>query len=114
MNQKENDNLHLAINEYKHVCISINLYSEFLNNEVWPEIEPFTEKQTLMTGLYARIRGSNIWVSKLAYYQNRADGPQHIRVSNNEIVSVKKSGEGWSPLFILEEFDKFHELRAFW
>ena len=121
MNQKESDNLLLAIDKYKNVCISIGLFTEFLRNEPWfGLLEPVTDKEVLMSGLYGRVGNTKIWVSKIANNPElkapAADEPYCIRVSNCENVTTRKNNkaEGWSPLLKLENFDRLNKLRAFW
>lgn len=130
MNDKQKENLILALNSYKNVCISIGLFTEFLTLDaddfLNAAIDPISEKDTLMTGLYAIFNNkncsiSNIYVSRLAYNTNvnepAIDKDYHIRVSNNDIVTAdfkNINAEGWSQLIKLEDFDRINNLRSFW
>jgi hypothetical protein len=117
MNQQENDNLLLAIREYKHVCVSIELYTEFFTSTSFQKIiNPITDRKTIQTGLYGTVGETGIWVSKLSDILGATDKSYHIRVSNRDDTTTFKNtkAEGWSSLLSLEKFDRLNKLKAFW
>lgn len=113
MNEKQEDNLKLAVSKYKNVCVSISLFTEFLTpTALTTDFNPVTERDILAAGLYGKLLGSNIWVSRI---NDSTDGKFYIRVSNTPQDQVNsRSTEGWSPLFDLEMFDRITDLKAFW
>lgn len=88
---------------YKHLNISINLFTEILRCD-WKDgrhnaFKPMTTCEVLKTGLYAELYGSKLWVNGLHGYQNESGG-YLFRVSDQEVVDCKTK-DGWSPFFLL-------------
>jgi hypothetical protein len=114
MNSKERENLFLAVQKYKHVCISLELYCEFLTDKSLGDLfGPVSDRDILKLGLYGKIDDTSIYVSRMC---DHVDETLHIRVSNIDvaIARVNYEAKGWSPLLKLEDFDRLDELKAFW
>ena len=113
MNELEENNFKLMCSKYKNICISIDLFCDFLKQTPFTKLlDPILDRGILQTGLYANIIGTDIWVSKL---NASTDGKHYIRVSNAQREDIdSRSTDGWSPLLELEDLDRLLNLKAFW
>lgn len=115
MTNKEYENLLLAIQKYKNICISIELYSEFLSNSYLNDkLIPSSDHETFRLGLYGKIDETRIYVSRLCKLDDKTDF--YIRISDLDEISIRNNIEakGWSLLLKLEDFDRLNDLKAFW
>jgi hypothetical protein len=110
MNEVEVLNILLITKEYKHMCISIDTFTDFLRPE-WRElIDPVTQINMLKQGLYGSLGTCNIWVCK-----TMESG--YIKVSNQDIVNAFKDTGKWSPPVLIkhaDQLERYVSLKAFW
>ena len=91
--------------------LSIENYCDLLSvaNDPRYGFEPVTERRILMSGLYANIWSSCVWVTKLVF-------PNYIQVSNQDIVNY--TDNKWSPplpiMTLPDQIERLFNLKAFW
>jgi hypothetical protein len=114
MNDEEFSNMMLISQTYKHMCISISEYCDFLEPEKAHFIDSVVDQDILRTGLYGYIGKCYLWVSPIT-------GAGSVRVSNAEIdrVNIREGTGKWSleiPLALAnpEYLERVLNLKAFW
>lgn len=108
-------------NSYKNVCINIVDFTDLIINLI-PKIDKIDkidlipEKNLILTGLFAKIANTKIWVSKYIT-------PSYFAFSDSEISLLDKEMKDWSneiPLYLMSStinktsIQKYLELRTFW
>lgn len=110
------EKLLIILNQYKCVAISAWFYCILSDNKqkhYCIGFQPSYLRIELQTGLYARVYDDElIFVSKKLIPLSD-ENKFKIRVSN-KINIDGKTIDGWSPLFELEDFEKFNKFKAFW
>lgn len=109
MNEIEFENIMLITRRYKHMCVSISTFTDFMKPEWMGLLDPITQRDMLMRGLYGGIGACNIWVCKTVK-------PGCIKVSNHDITDAKDETK-WSPLIPImyaDQMERYTNLKAFW
>ena len=109
MNEVETLNVFLIAKEYKHFCISIGTFTDFLKPDWRSILDPTTDRKILQTGRYAKFGKCYIWVCK-----TMQDG--FVKVSNQDIANAKEEGK-WSPpvpIAHADQLERYASLKAFW
>jgi hypothetical protein len=112
MNEIEEWNMRNLVEQYSNICISIDMFVDFLKPPLVNCLDPITDRKTLQRGLYARCGGANIWVSKIVR-------PRCVRFSNLDIYEARKEENKWSseiPLALADvnTLDRMMKLKVFW
>jgi hypothetical protein len=109
MNEAEKRTILVIARTHKHMCISINTFTDFLSDTTWNIFQPIILRASLMLGHYGNIYKCNIWVSKRIK-------TGHVSISDLEIVNSKNEDD-WSPQVLIEDSDVYKriiKLKAFW
>lgn len=115
MNDKEKDNLLLAANNFKCICISINLLTDILKDPVLSKSINFKipeyDTTSIKIGYWGELFSAKLFATKSILVEKGYG----IRVSSREDTSLSAHNDtNWSPIFELEKFNQLAKLKAFW
>lgn len=116
MNEIEQRNLLNLAHKYRNICINIDQFTDMLSLEnlagVSVGFAPQVERKMLMVGNYGSLCLAKLWV---AYYVPS----MNVRISNENITSVKECEAMWSRSIPLEQastdyVERILNLKALW
>jgi hypothetical protein len=108
MSELEINNILHCASEYKNMCISIDIFIEFLKP---PLSKYFTQNklnESLRSGFYGKLLNCKVWVKKIE--------DKCIKISDENDIDYYENAT-WTPPIPIQyanQIDKMLELKSFW
>lgn len=103
---------------YNNILMNMDLFVDVFvcGKDYFKDLTLSCARINIQNGKFATLLGKNIFVSRELTKPLKSDMRNfQIRVSNKVDIDISSDElHKWSPLFELEDFDKFRKLQSFW